>query len=540
MNGKASVTPDVVVKRCWQKLPAYIRWTFVAAVIMGFVAHMFAFTNDLINHDDIYHLFQCVYGAQSGRWFLPTVLQWDGSYSLPWLIGVLSILCLAVTACFTVNLLRIRGRLGILVTVTLLVAYPTVAATFSYMFTADAYFFGLCLAAFAAYAAARMPRMGVPLGVVALVLSLGIYQSYFPVAAVLMVGTLLFDTLDGNVPLGKLLLRGVKMVVTLGAAIVVYIVIAKWVMRSSGGLTDYMGISEMGQLSFSQLPALIAQCYKAYGGYFWNNSAGLLFGFVKPLLLVALVMAVVLLLVLITRKRVSFSHAVLAVVLAVCYPLAGDLIHVMVAGDSVHDLMLYGTVYMLVLPIALVSYAEAHLTELDDVRRMVTVFVSWVVIVCLTFAGYSYMVADNKAYLKMSVSRDALTAYSNRLLSDVEQTPGYTPGMTLVLVGSSVVEPAFTKNIPELSEIWLVGILDAGQLRAKYSYGEFLKYYMAYPGEVYQTNSSENLPEASITAKSLAASSQVAAMPNYPAKDSIQIIDGYVVVRLNPEPESAE
>ena len=134
MNGKASVTPDVVVKRCWQKLPAYIRWTFVAAVIMGFVAHLFVFTNDLINHDDIYHLFQCVYGAQSGRWFLPTVLQWDGSYSLPWLIGVLSILCLAVTACFTVNLLRIRGRLGILVTVTLLVAYPTVAATFSYMF----------------------------------------------------------------------------------------------------------------------------------------------------------------------------------------------------------------------------------------------------------------------------------------------------------------------------------------------------------------------------------------------------------------------
>lgn len=540
MGKKDARSPNMAIKHCWQKVPEYIRWTFVMAVVMGFITHMFAFTNDLLNHDDIYHLFQCVYGAQSGRWFLPSVLQWDGTYSMPWLIGVLSILCLAFTACFTVSLLRIRGYLSIFLVVTLLVAYPTVAATFTYMFTADAYFFGLCLAAFAAYAAARMPRMGVPLGVVALILSLGIYQSYFPVAAVLMVGALLFDTLDGEVPLGRLILRGVKMVTTLGVAIVAYILIAKWVMRSSGGLTDYMGISEMGHLSLSQLPALIAQCYRAYGDYFWNNNVGLIFGFVKPLLLVALVMAVVLLFALITRKSVSVSHAVLAVVLALCYPLAGDLIHVMVAGGSVHDLMLYGTVYMLVLPLALMSYTEAHLAEFGDVRRMVTVFVSWVIVGCLAFAGYSYIVADNKAYLKMTVSRDELTAYSNRLLSAVEQTPGYTPGMTLVLVGSSVVEPTFTEKMPELSEIWLVGVLDAGQLRAKYSYGEFLKYYMAYPGEVYQTNSSENLPEASATAKSLAASSQVAAMPNYPAKNSIQIIDGYVVVKLNPEPEPAE
>ena len=106
-------------------------------------------------------------------------------------------------------------------------------------------------------------------------------------------------------------------------------------------------------------------------------------------------MAVVLLFALITRKSVSVSHAVLAVVLAVCYPLAGDLIHVMVAGGSVHDLMLYGTVYMLVLPLALMSYTEAHLTEFGDVRRMVTVFVSWVIVGCLAFAGrYFYTEID--------------------------------------------------------------------------------------------------------------------------------------------------
>ena len=201
MDENCSLSPNVAAERFWQRVPGEIRWTFIMAVVMGLVTHMYAFTNDLLNHDDIYHLLQCEYGAQSGRWFLPIVLGWDGTYSMPWLIGALSVLCLALTACFTVSLLRIQGRLGALITVTLLVAYPTVAATFSYMFTADEYFFGLFLASFAAYAAARMPRMGLPLGAVALILSLGIYQSYFPVAAVLMVGALLFDTLDGELSL---------------------------------------------------------------------------------------------------------------------------------------------------------------------------------------------------------------------------------------------------------------------------------------------------------------------------------------------------
>lgn len=540
MDGRGRWLPDAVVMRCWQKVSPTTAWTFLVTVILGLAVHMYAFTNDLINHDDIYHLLQCEYGAQSGRWFLPLVLSWDGSFSMPWLIGLLSVLCLALTACLTVSLLRIRGRLSGLVTAALLVAFPTVAATFSYMFTADAYFFGLFLAAFAAYAAARMPVMGLPLGACALILSLGIYQSYFPVAAVLMVGALLFDTLDGALSLKRLLLRGVKMVATLALAIFAYMAVARFVMRNAGGLTDYMGISEMGHLSLAELPALLIKCYSSYSGYFWNNGLGYFFGFVKPLIVVALLCAVALLLMLIVQTGMGVSRAVLALVLALLYPLAGDIIHVMVSGGAVHELMLYGTIYLLVLPLGLVSYAAERQADCGGSGHLGTSLLSWVIVISLALTAYSYAVADNKAYLKMEVSRDELTAYSNRLLSAVEQTPGYTPGMSLTLVGSSVVEPALTAQVPELGEINMVGVLDAGQLRAKYSYGEFLRYYMAYPGDVYMANSSDNDPEAKAQARATADLPEVQAMPNYPADGSIRIINGGVVVKLNPEPAPTE
>lgn len=529
MSSPRSYAPNAVFERLWQKVPGYIRWTFAMTLLMGLVAHLYAFTNDLVNHDDIYHLFQCDYGALSGRWFLPVVLQWDGGFSMPWLIGVLSLLCLAVTVCFAVCLLRVRSRLGCLIVAAILAAFPSVTATFTYMFTADAYFFAAMLAAFAAYAVWRMPVMGLPLGAIALIFSMGIYQSYFSVATVLMVGALLFDALDAKESFAQLILKGVKMLGALVLSLLVYMAAAHFATRNVG-LTDYMGISEMGHLSLSELPALIVKCYKEYAGIFWNNTNGFYFDFLNVLIPLAMLLAVVLFLTLVARRRVGVLRGVLALVLLVVYPLAGNLIHIMVAGGSVHQLMIYGAAFMLVLPVALVDVVSMQAAEMGGARQLVNAALSWVILGVMALTAYSYIVFDNKIYQKMDVSKQEITAYSNRLLSAVEQAPGYQVGMPLVLVGASKVDESLL-TAPEMEDIWLVGALNVAQIRAQYSYGEFLQYYMAYPGDVCLVNSADE--EKAAVASSFAQRSDVLAMPLYPADGSIQAIDGYMVVKLS-------
>lgn len=515
----------------WRRVPEYIRWTFATTILFGLVAHGYAFTNDLLNHDDVYHLLWCDYGALSGRWLLPTVLEWDGAFSMPWLIGLLSLLCLAVAACFTTTLLHIRGRVGCVLAAALLAAYPTAAATFSYMFTADAYFFALMLAAFAAYIVARRPLLGLPLGALALVASLGIYQSYFTVAAALMVGALIFDCLEGRERLGRIFLRGVRMVAVLGVSILIYMALAKLATANMGGLTDYMGISEMGHISLSALPSLIIKCYSAYATLFWQNSSGFYFGFLRPLLLLALVAGALLVLVAVTRRGLCMGHALLVFVLALLFPLAANCIHIMVAGGEVHDLMVYGALLVLLLPLGLIDFMNDHADEFGGGLRIGQVGLSWFVVIVLAFTAYSYTVCDNKAYLKMEIAKDQITAYSNRLLSAVEQTAGYTVGMPLVLIGSTSKEPALANLTPELEELYLVGVLNVASMRAQYSYGEFLTQYMAYPGEVCVANSADE--ERKVVAEQVAALPQVENMATYPAAGSIQVIDGRMVVKLN-------
>ena len=86
-----------------------------------------------------------------------------------------------------------------------------------------------------------------------------------------MVAALLLDTLDGDRSFRELLLQGIRFVVTISAAVGIYLIVVNITTRSIG-LTDYEGISDMGKLSIRQLPYLIYRSYYEYISFFWKDS----------------------------------------------------------------------------------------------------------------------------------------------------------------------------------------------------------------------------------------------------------------------------
>jgi len=517
-------TPDQVFASLWGRVPGYIKLCFSAAMVLGFAAHMFAFTNKLPNHDDIEHLFEAGYGTYSGRWLLPSVLELDGSFSVPWLIGILGLLCLAGTVCLTASLLRIRRPLECVVTAGLMTAFPTVAGTYCYMFTADAYLLGLLLAAFGAWAASRMPKAGIPLGAAAVCLSMGIYQSYFPVAAALCVGALIFDALDGQMSFRELVIKGIKQVAALALGMAAYMVIVKITTRETG-LVDYMGISTMGQLPISELPRLIVRCYKEYIYFFLRNDSGIHFWFVKYLVPLSGLCTAALLILLLVRSRLGAARTIFVIVLVILYPLAGHLIYIMTAGGGVHDLMRYGTVLLPVAAAALAGYACRSRLELSVLAQWLRAAACWVILGSMALTACSYMEADNKIYLKMELSYEQAYAYSNRLLAAIESCEGYSRGLPVALIGSRVIEQSAMYPTPQLDDINITGAVSLRDFRSCYTYGLFLRFYLGFPDPVYLDDSEQ--------VKALAERPEVADMPLYPQEGSIKVIDGIVVVKLN-------
>lgn len=104
-------------------------------------------------------MFGAFYRAAPGRRLRPIIACFSGGFSMPWLAGILSILCLAPVAHLTVSALRIRRPLGCMPTAAILVTFPTALSAFTYRYTAFAYFFSLLLAAFGAWARPGLPGL---------------------------------------------------------------------------------------------------------------------------------------------------------------------------------------------------------------------------------------------------------------------------------------------------------------------------------------------------------------------------------------------
>ena len=127
------------------------RVAFLSAVIIGLIAHMPAMNFDVPNHDGLDSLYFDQNMLTSGRWFLGTACGISSFYSLHWVIGVLSLLYLAITAIFLVKLLKIKTPVFAVMISGLLVTFPTLASNFAYSFTMDGYMMGLMFAVIAVY-----------------------------------------------------------------------------------------------------------------------------------------------------------------------------------------------------------------------------------------------------------------------------------------------------------------------------------------------------------------------------------------------------
>ena len=90
------MSPEQVFTKWKQKITKKDYAVFFMAVVAGFLTHMRVFVSDIPNHDGMSGIHFDQNMITSGRWFLRVACGISSDYTLPWLIGVLCVLYLAV------------------------------------------------------------------------------------------------------------------------------------------------------------------------------------------------------------------------------------------------------------------------------------------------------------------------------------------------------------------------------------------------------------------------------------------------------------
>ena len=439
---------------------------FLLTMIIGFIAHGFRLTNKFFCEDSFNYLdtISASWTISIGRFLLPIVEKVRGPKEATWVIGVLSLVWISFTAIIVIKLFDIKNDLYIILVSAILVCNPVVAGTFSYMYTADGYFFGLMLAVLSVYMAVNARKFWwLIIAAVLLGLSMAFYQSYVSVAILLLEMWLILMLNDREKSLkdfwkktGSFALMGIM-------AVVIYYPLMKIAMKiTDHEVSGYMGLDGKQSFSVGRVVDIIVNSYVEFARYylvryvvdFYNVSNVLMF----------ILTAVLLAILMFGRKGNKKTGAgeialrlVLEALLLLFVPIATHIFFVL--SPDVKYLsapMLYSMGIFYIFPVILMQilYGTAgNIASWKNKSDVIKQIPQGIMLVFMFIICFHFVVITDQAYESMYRANKNMENQLNRIQVRLEMTEGYREGMDLAVIGCTYQLPDYLESAPRLSGV---------------------------------------------------------------------------------------
>lgn len=487
---------------------------FIAAIVIGLLTHMPIMLSDIPNHDGLASMYFNQNMITSGRWFLTIACGFSSYYTLPWLIGILAIVFLALTSVMLVEVLEIEKPSVAAVVAGILVTFPTLAATFSYVFTMDGYMLAVMLAVLAVLCVKKY-RMGFIWGAIALAFSMGTYQSYLPICVILCIYSAVQIMLTDKTIKEKV--KAILNYLYMGViGISLYYIVLQILLRVEGkNLADYQGINEMTSLSLG----MIKQTYVDFLRF--TLSGDVLFHNLFSVLAVALIAIALVGTIIwqcVDRKlwKSPWFYIVIFIIIAVL-PIICNVILIISPQVQYHTLMRYQWAFLLMMCIAFIAKFgnEIHLSDKWKLSA------GAVLVALAGILVFNYAIVDNIAYSNLEKKYEKTYAYCLRLADRMEQVEGYYQGIPVGIIGvlSDKEYPATDITGDVTSN--LIGISGDTLLYTGENYKQFFQNYLGITIELASSEEIDEMYNSVVYQK----------MGSFPAEDSMQIVDGILYIK---------
>jgi len=505
--------PEQVLGRWKQHITRKDWASFFAAILFGLVTHMRVFVHDIPNHDGMSGIHFDQNMITSGRWFLRVACGISSDYTLPWLIGILSILYLAITAVLLQRFFKVEGVLTAVLIATLLVVYPTLTSNFAYMFTADGYMLALLLAVLGVWLVEK-GKYGYLFGAVALGFSMGIYQAYLSFAMVLaLYAVCRVWFLETNQKIKSQTTFRYIVMGGLGAAIY-YGMLQILLLVQKTSLSGYQGIGEANTKSFVEI---VVNLYKDFVVHTLKGNILMQKGLLTICICVLVLLADAILIRAIWKSgnlKNVWTYAC-ACVAALVTPICFNAILLISPDVKYHSLMRYQWV---LIPMIALVILDKHTKTLTLKKQVIF---SWVGILLATIISYQYVVICNIGYFNLEKKYEKTYAYCLRLLEQMEETEGYYHGMPVAMIG--VVGDHYLPSTDDTVGVTdsLIGINGDYLFYTADNYKAFMEYYFGVKIEVVPL---EDMPEINL-------SKEYNALNSFPEANSMKVVDGKLYIR---------
>lgn len=510
--------PEQLLTTWYQQAKPQWKTTFLSAVLIGLLTHMYIFTNAIPNHDSLVNIYTPQSNFNLGRFFLSPFSGISSYFDLPWINGLLSLLYLAVFSVLIVELLEMKKTISIALTSGLIVTFPAISSIFSYMFTADGYMAGFLLTA-SALLLTKKYKYGFLPGSLLFYFAVGIYQVNLPLLLTLTTLFLISEILYKSITLRKLMTYVMRFFALTAIGMALYtITFTLYRNFFSGQVRNYQGLNEVGTTAGLWEPILRVR--NAFSHFFFRG-----FGPDMPVNLFEIANVAVFSLLFLgfvlffaqRKQTISKPMAAITAILILSLPFSAYSLYFVSPGVQYHMLMMLPLIPFYLLPIL---FYDNLITATPK-----TTLYSWAAVLLTALVIFNFALIANISYFNMNLKYEKSTAAVNRIVNRIEQTPGYENASKLAVFGEITMESKMaTKFVPE-SIPRMTGALGDTFLR-------FPRHYQYMMENLYGVSYDLVTPEEY---ESILASSVYKNMENWPAADSVRIIDDTVILKLSEE-----
>lgn len=449
-----------------------------------------------------------------------------GRIAVPFIVGVLSYGYMVGSVYGVASLLDLKAKTSLFLLAGLMcgsLAFIALDATYSH--TADVYMLALMLNIAAAWLCLRGRRRvpSVLAAAVLMVISTGLYQAYLQVfTALTMVWALLrlLKTDDRAIP--EAAARCAQSFLALMLAMALFFV-GYYVVMAVTGVEAVSRENSIGGMKVLSGAALVDMVKTTWKMPLWKLKR--LQGRIAPLarMLTAVVLMTGAAATIFTarRSRVSAWQALGMAVLALLLPFGMNWICLFCSG-AVHDLMMYA--YIVPLLAALAANERAWNLALANEGKQIgkkTRAAACVLPLAVLTLLFDRGIYANQMYLKKDLEYDTTLSVMTRVVDRIEQVEGYIPGETPVEFLGDIQRSKLAMTRPAFAHL---GSLTGTEENYAITYGDtfwmYLEDVMGYP--IKRFRETKNEEQERVTDD----------MPCFPDKDSVQMVDGVVFVKL--------
>lgn len=491
---------------------------FFAAFIACLLIHIYKFTNTLPNHDSLYNVYSNQDMTMSGRWLLSLACGISSYFDLPWINGLLCAVYLGITAAIVAELFGIKNPVVIVLSAIVLAATPSTTETLFFEYTADGYLMGLALSALTACLSCKgTQRQHLVFAGLCLCLSCGIYQAYISFAVVLCICYLLLKLLDGSISVHDSWKWIGKHVLVYGVALAAYYGIWKLILFATGRTaTDYQGISEVGKIGISTILSGAFQSVKNILFFYleWNvlKHPITLYGALNIVFVVALIA------ILMTALIKSGVYKDLPRLCMILFCLIASIPMISVwcflsENIQYRPMMLHSISLYYILALILFDKWVA--------TRISTLFGLFMVIVLFNFS-----VMANISYFYLDKCYEKSYYVGSQMMERIEELSDTAAPDTIAFIGSRAQDVVISTQFPGSRVHMLTELIEEDFLFN----GEHAYLYL-------KNTFGMDIPIATSSQQAeLIQNPDVVKMSAWPAADSVAVVDGVLVIKLQENP----